>query len=389
MLSDCETCLEEDEGARIMNKTLPLMLGLLLHCMVQIKEERSFAMIKAVLRGRKTQQTIQDTWYYGLVPYYQLLPFIRDEQLDMWYEQFLNEGLVHDNHRKNHSSFQLTTAGDECYRQWFKTDTTMLFFQRIEERNGFLQETVEVQWQTLQLLTQVCSHKMQGISTFLPVIEHSEIQQRVKIFLRGIQSHDEYQQLGSQLRQELAQILHKWKPYEQQLLLLRLGGLGISARTYTQIAHHLQLEDGMEAQLYFQVLNAAFWKQIEVTDSPILQRLLSPRFTDPTSLLTASTRVTYGLLQQYQGPTTQLLSWLAEKRQLKLGTVEDHLVEIACKIPAFTIQPYVNPQLEQAIIEQAQQLQTRRLAPIKEHLGGQANYFQIRLVLSRMGWMDR
>src|SRR5690606_34171005 len=95
--------------------------------------------------------------------------------------------------------------------------------------------------------------------------------------------------------------------------------------------------------------------------------------------LTKSTVHTYKLLEQ-----DLTITQIAELRNLKKGTVEDHIIEIALLDPNFSIKPFVDSRQAVAILETAKQLGHKKLKPIKEKVKD-SSYFQIRLVLAKAG----
>ena len=74
---------------------------------------------------------------------------------------------------------------------------------------------------------------------------------------------------------------------------------------------------------------------------------------------------------------------IAQLRKLKKNTIEDHIVEISLIDSTFSIDHFVVPEVQKQIVEVVQQLHTKRLKTIKEHLHN-VDYFAIRLVLSKM-----
>ena len=95
--------------------------------------------------------------------------------------------------------------------------------------------------------------------------------------------------------------------------------------------------------------------------------------------LTVSTRKTLELLNAGYD-----LNQIAQSRNLKLSTIEDHLVELALNMEDFPIDMYVDKVTQKKVIEISRQESTRQLKQIKNYLKS-ASYFQIRLVLAKYG----
>ena len=72
-------------------------------------------------------------------------------------------------------------------------------------------------------------------------------------------------------------------------------------------------------------------------------------------------------------------------RQLKKGTIEDHIVELALKIPNFSIEPYVTKEKQVKIKQAAKQSKTKQLKVIRHMMEQDVSYFEIRLVIAKYG----
>jgi uncharacterized protein YpbB len=75
---------------------------------------------------------------------------------------------------------------------------------------------------------------------------------------------------------------------------------------------------------------------------------------------------------------------IASFRNLKISTIEDHLVEFALNVKDFSINSYVDEDIQLKILEISRQESTRQLKVIRNTLKT-ASYFQIRLVLAKYG----
>jgi uncharacterized protein YpbB len=95
--------------------------------------------------------------------------------------------------------------------------------------------------------------------------------------------------------------------------------------------------------------------------------------------LTLSSRKTLKLLKKGFS-----IDQIARMRNLKVSTVEDHLVELAINVKGFSIDVYVEKDLQDKIIEISRKVATRQLKLIRNKLPA-ASYFQIRLVLAKYG----
>ena len=80
------------------------------------------------------------------------------------------------------------------------------------------------------------------------------------------------------------------------------------------------------------------------------------------------------------------LEQIAQIRQLKLSTIEDHLVEISLHDHSFLLDEYVKKEHRVEIEKAVQKLKTKQLKKLKEFLNNEnISYFHIRLVLTKIG----
>jgi uncharacterized protein YpbB len=95
--------------------------------------------------------------------------------------------------------------------------------------------------------------------------------------------------------------------------------------------------------------------------------------------LTQSTEKTFQLLNQGYS-----IADIVNTRQLKKGTIEDHIVELALKISGFSIEPFVTVEKQNQIKKVINETMTKQLRLIQNNVQG-ATYFEIRLVLAKNG----
>ena len=95
--------------------------------------------------------------------------------------------------------------------------------------------------------------------------------------------------------------------------------------------------------------------------------------------VTQSARITKQYLDQGLS-----LKDIAAKRTLKVNTIYDHIVELAMADAAFPVKHFVSEEMEERIVSAANRLQTYKLKDIKDAVGDDVSYFQLRLVIARM-----
>ena len=74
----------------------------------------------------------------------------------------------------------------------------------------------------------------------------------------------------------------------------------------------------------------------------------------------------------------------SDDSNLKVATIEDHFVEIALREKDFSIEMFMEKEKVDKVIKVIEALQTRKLRVLKQAVGEDISYFEVRLVLARM-----
>lgn len=96
-------------------------------------------------------------------------------------------------------------------------------------------------------------------------------------------------------------------------------------------------------------------------------------------MFSLSTKKTYQLWRQGRS-----LDEIATIRNLKVATIEDHFVEIALRERDFSIEIFMEKNKIKHVQRIIETLQTRKLRVLKQAVGEEISYFEIRLVLAQM-----
>lgn len=79
------------------------------------------------------------------------------------------------------------------------------------------------------------------------------------------------------------------------------------------------------------------------------------------------------------------LQEIANERDLRLSTIQGHLLRAAKEGHEVDWDQFITPQQEEQVLKVAQELDTERLSPIKESLPDEIDYFVIRIALEKNG----
>lgn len=343
--------------------------------------ERTVQSLYYIWRGRKSNQTYQDVHMYKLHSLYRIFPAFPSEY---WKEMIAC--LIRDEFirmqpwdgRRQKESFILTEKGSDAIKSGEEEYQLESWLTKIA--HAPTTASLRIFWQKLHLIVQTCSHLLYGHASFVPVVQERRIQMWVKEQLQG---HDMRESWLTGLSEELYQLLLEMPADHQQLLVSQLSGESQVGLTITQCA----LERG-EARSYTQLkmygLLGQLWGIVAKAGKrsfPLLHTMIDTS-TDQSSKerLTQSAQVTFKLLRS--GKNVEEISVM---RGIKRNTVEDHLVEIALTIDEFDVTLFLTPEDENRILTAKKDLKTNRLRLLKEAVGENISYLQIRLALAREG----
>ncbi|WP_071460000.1 YpbB family protein [Bacillus massilinigeriensis] len=342
--------------------------AVLLHCLNRLKGERTIFSLFHLFHGKKSAQTIQDAHFYHLTPFFHSFPEIEREKLIETAIHLQSSGLL------------ILTAADT----WMVTKSGKMKADRIlkaypipQYHDGLkYQHITRVFWERLSLLVQVCSNLLYEQKDYIPIQNRQETLQWVKSFL--LHRKEKRRDISERLYRELLYCFERAPALNPTLFILRLTGHQRIGLTPIQAAEVTGM-DYFRFQLEFTNLLHFLLKTIEEQGSslPILSAVSNiGRAAAPFTL---SAEKTFSLLNKGYQPDE-----IAAMRNLKLNTIEDHIVEIALNAPKFDISKYVQRKKEEKIIEAASNTTVRKLKEIRSFVP-EASYFEIRLVLARSG----
>ncbi|AGT32565.1 Rrf2 family transcriptional regulator [Geobacillus genomosp. 3] len=342
-------------------------LVLLAHCLRRFDGERTLAAVYHLFSGKKSAQTLQDSRWFRLEPFFGTWKNVTMAELETAVRELTERRLAAPGGNR---TYRLTEAG----KQWL--DGREMSLPR--HLNGWRYHDIDrLFWQRLSLVGQTLSNLVYG-RRFTPICRDERTLEWVKQYLLANGSR---QTLTASFYEELIRLLEAVSEEEATVFTLRLTSAARIGWTAEQIAAYLQT-DALYVQFQFRNVLHYMMTEAEAGRAPLMAELMAG--LAPVQL-TQSARKTYEWLQK--GKTVEEI---AKFRRLKRSTVEDHIVEIAANVPGFSIAPFVADGKAVSIQAAARALGTRKLKDIREALGGAASYFEIRLVLAKeVGrWMN-
>jgi len=342
---------------------------IILYCINQIKSERSIFGIYHLLTGKKSSQTISDANLYQLAHLFSIFTQLKREELVQCVNDLCSKGLVTSN---GENKYTLTTSGSQFLADMlteYPLPTYLNGWQYYDIGTDF--------WQRLSLCIQVLSNVLYEKKNYITIEQDEKHLIWIKEFL--FSKNITKEKLATSIFQECKACLSGLSDLESTIFVLRLSSFERIGLTYKQIALLLKQDETRIQLLFFNVLHFMLRK---IESAPEEYRLLYEisNLSRRILTLTESTQKTFKLIQE--GKT---IEEIVKVRGLKRNTIEDHIVEIAHNVKSFNISPYVSPSNLIKISKAQRDLQTMKLKPIKDHVGSDVSFFEIRLVLARRG----
>jgi uncharacterized protein YpbB len=342
--------------------------SVVLNCLQKINTERTPYSVYHLLKGKKSSQTIQDAHLYHLTELFNTFP-----QLTRTYFEEIIRFLVNKNYieQLSEEKAMVTQAGHQHLEQFLKEMPIP------GNLNGWKHHSLQDDfWKRLSILVQVISNLIHYETSYIPIQHDNKTSEWVKMTLRKLNTNRD--DLASQLLMEIVKSLTNDR-ISPEALVFRLTGYQKIGLTAVQAAEKMKLEKSFYHLHFLNCLHSMI-DQITINSSgyPILLHLLSEH---PKRIqLTKSSLTTYRYLQM--GRT---IDEIAVIRDLRKSTIEDHVVEIALSDSNFSIDPYLPQAIQDEIYEVVRKLKSKQLKLIRQELGEDTTYFQIRLVLAKLG----
>ena len=344
---------------------------LILYCINQIKCERSIYGIYHILTGKKSSQTIVDANLYRLSQLFSVLRRLSRQEMQASVDELFTHKLIIEIEK---DKYELTTTGSVLLNQQLKE-------QLIPEKlDGWKYYDVGVVfWKRLSLIVQTVSNLLYEKKDFTTIQQDDDVLRWVKTYLLTKSKRISKSEISKRLYQELVTCLGNLSEKEATVFVLRLSGIDRIGLTSKQIATMLKEEEIRVQLLFLSVVHSILF-EIESDNQkfPLLYEISS--ISGGTSPLTDSTRRTYQLILQGKS-----IDDIARIRKLKRNTIEDHIVEIVHNMDTFDISSFVSHEHQKEIEDTYQLTKTMRLKTIKEAVGADISYFEIRLILAKSG----
>ncbi|MGE7633145.1 helix-turn-helix domain-containing protein [Bacillus paramycoides] len=341
----------------------------LLYCLKQLNGERTVSSIYYLLKGKRSSQTLQDGNMFRISFLFGIYKSLDRADYDREVSKLLQAELVQAIHE---NTYVLTTTGKIQLNKWEDVFAFPTYLHGLHY--GELGATF---WKRLSLIVQTISNLQQANTKFIPIQQDTEIMMWVKRFLTGIPYVRS--ELAQRLWKEIHGLLEKSNPVEATIVTYRLTGYERIGCTVQQLAE-ITKQDVFRVHFLFWGTIHFFIQEVRNKENefPLLAEIISYP-NERAELFSLSTKRTYNLWRQGRS-----LEEIATIRNLKVATIEDHFVEIALREKEFSIEMFMGKDKIEKVTKVIEALQTRKLRVLKQAVGEEISYFEVRLVLARM-----
>lgn len=351
------------------NEVVTLLLkGIILHCQNEIKRERTINSVFHLLTGKQSIQTIQDANLYQLENYYALYKPLNKKVFDQQIKELVERNYLSP---QGELSYDITPEG-------------LHFLESVKLNkyywNGLtFREIDRLFFQRLLLFIQVWTNSRNNKQHYIPIVEHPETLLWIKQFYRTDQT-DRLTRL-KQLYSELVDLFSQLSSFFPQLFIEQITTTNSIGLTYEQLAARF---DKSVTDIYLLHINYVHFILEKVINHNSIYPLLHLFVKDlkdnkQEKTITQSAKITNLYIEQGLTPEE-----IAVKRNLKINTIFDHIVEIALHDEHFPLHKFVPIDKQEEIYRAVRQLQSLKLKEIKQVVDEDISYFQIRLALTKL-----
>ncbi|TCT25610.1 uncharacterized protein YpbB [Melghiribacillus thermohalophilus] len=339
---------------------------IMLDTAAKLEGERSPSAMYYLLSGKRSSQTIQDSVLFQLDSYFGILPGLSQPVFEQMFYQLVRDQQI----IVNQNSMFVTDSGRVQLAEGISQYKQLSMLQGLNYH-----ETAKTFWLRLLLFIQTVSNILKGEQRFLPIVEEANIIRWVKSFYVKHRNHIDA--IFHEMYEETKQLLSGLDHHHAEIMVSRMNGYRHVGKSKEQLAYELG-KSIYDIEIYILSGIHYFLKAIEKEQERYkrLQQFIPEQHAE--GLLTRSARKTWELLNNGMKATD-----IAKRRRLRIGTVHDHIVEMAFVLREFDISPYVSKGDMNAISDVLQTDSTKRLKQIKQQLPDHISYFQIRLVMAK------
>lgn len=340
--------------------------GIILDCIDRIRTNRSIFGIYHLITGKKSIQSVHDARIFQLEKYYGIyVSLSREHFIQIINEMKKKEWIVE---QGPDGYYVVSSAAKGLLNEYY--DSSLY-----NDLNGLMLFGKDISFlERLYLLVQTYSNLEASHYSFIPILDNPSITNWVKQFYYN----NGKKKVTKNLYHELHHVLSQLSNREAEIFVDRLSGFQHYGMSIDQLAIKYQFSND-DIKIILIAITHKLLTFIEGNREqyPILSQLIDTE--NENKFITNTANQTYQLLMNNSS-----LEDIAKKRNLKLSTIYDHIVEIALYDPDVDIQSFVSKEEQAQVVQAVKINKTLKLKTIKENCSPSIDYFQIRLVLTRL-----
>ncbi|MBM7552429.1 helix-turn-helix domain-containing protein [Thalassobacillus pellis] len=342
-----------------------MFVYILMTCINQLNGERSIGGIYNLLTGKRSTQTLQDSYTYQLTAFFGIYKQLERDSFMELIKNLQSEDILIVNGEKP----QLTHKGISTFKE-MKNDQGPLYFDGMR-----LHAIIHIFEERLFLYIQTITSLVNGKKDFLPLSDTNDVLQWVKNHYKT--KKRKLPEAVNRLYHELELFLSQIDSRESEIFTYRVTGADLIGLSKQQLAKQFNM-DIHDVHLHLQHTLHLMYRVVEKKPQKYKELSLLLGDDNDNPLITHSAKRTYQMLLNGMD-----LEDISMNRGLKMSTIHDHVVEVALCIPEFAIEKYISISAIKEINEAMDGLKTKRLKEIYDVLEGKYDYFTIRLVMAR------
>lgn len=306
-----------------------------------------------ILNGKRTASTLFQALDAHLLNVFSLFDSISRKEFEQMIFSMTRQGWIKETAEQ---TFQLTASGQKELAIYFAEHYIPKQLNSL--RYAKLSQPV---WERLQLITQVFSEKSYQNRQYIPVIKKHAQQRWCKRWMHHYSKSNA--QTARQLADEWRQVFEQIDQDMANSIAMRLTGHRHIGVTHNQIAQKMQMEN-TEMRMYFLDTLHFMYSIIEKNKDKlkIFSNILKQTDLETHVGLSESTWKTWRYLQAGDS-----IEKIAQMRKLKIGTVREHIIELAIVQDNFPICQYVPEDIRQLLhgkMEQDKQISFQQMLEI-------------------------
>lgn len=348
-----------------------LLSKIILHSLQGINEERTINSIYYLLTGKQSIQTIQDAHLFQLERYFSLYKALSVDEfqtrlLPLQEKQYIEPC--------GNNTYKITPKG----KQVIERSHLQTYYW-----NGLTYGPFDEKFlHRLILIIQVWTNRLVKNNRYIPIVDDFETTRWVKSFYyrQGNQVEDHLRRLYD----ELVALFTELDESYPRLFMKQLTTSDTIGLTNEQLADYFQKSPSdihllQKSYLHYMLQSI----EEEKSNYPLLFLFAEDFFhVKQTNIMTNSAQITDRLVKRGLTPEQ-----IARKRNLRITTIYDHIVEIALHDESFPMENFISMEKQREVYEAVKSSNSFKLKDIKSYVDEEVTYFQIRLALTKLKQM--